>query len=64
MDGGVTWSFELQEACGLRVGGRKQGAEEIFRAKKAKVAKTWRKFYDLRGFAFRQTLFGWLNKER
>lgn len=52
MDGGVTWSFELQEACGLRVGGAKQGAEEIFRAKiikKKKVAKAWRKFYDLHG---------------
>jgi len=34
------------------VGGAKQGAEEIFRAKiikKKKVAKAWRKFYDLHG---------------
>ena len=46
MDDRATWSFELQEACGLRVGGRKQSAEEIFRAKNAKIAKGWRKFYD------------------
>lgn len=58
MDSGVTQSFELQEACGMRLDGRNQGAEEIFRAKKAKVAKAWRKFYDLHGLCVQTDIIG------
>jgi hypothetical protein len=41
--------FQIIGSMRTEVCGRKQGAEEIFRTKKAKVAKAWRKLYDLHG---------------
>jgi hypothetical protein len=38
--------------------GRKHGTEEIFRAKRAKVAKDWRIFYDLYGLCISTDIIG------
>jgi hypothetical protein len=58
MYGGVTWYVESKETCGLRVGGREQSADKIFRAKKAKVAEAWRKFCDLHGLRISTDIIG------
>jgi Mn-dependent DtxR family transcriptional regulator len=46
------------------VGGREQGAEEIFRAKKAKVAEALKKFYGFHGLCISIDIICMFNKER